>query len=63
MKNRYTLACNLTFGDIAVQLLVWFCLTIITFGIASLFFPYYAMKLILNRTELREVESLQTLRP
>lgn len=56
MKTRYTLRCNLTIGYMVEQLLVWALLSIVTLGIATLFFPYYAMKLMLNHTELCEVE-------
>ena len=41
-----------------VQLLIWAGLFLITFGLASLFFPYYLIKLVLNNTELREVEGV-----
>lgn len=58
MQKRYKVVCNIEFGDMFVQLLIWAGLFLITFGLASLFFPYYLIKLVLNNTELREVEGV-----
>jgi hypothetical protein len=58
MDTRYKLVCNIQFGDMAVQLLIWALLSIVTFGIAAFFFPYYLIKLILNNTEIRETQAL-----
>ena len=58
MQKRYKVVCNIEFGDMFVLLLIWAGLFLITFGLASLFFPYYLIKLVLNNTELREVEGV-----
>ena len=57
MNTKYKLACKIEFGDMIGQLLIWLILCIITFGLASLFFPYYFAKLILNNTEIQEIQN------
>lgn len=45
--------------DILGHLIIWFLLTLITFGIAAFFFPYSFSKFILNRAYIvdeRDVE-------
>ena len=57
---RSRIICHLEFGDILKQLFVWFVLSVITFGIASLFFPYYMMRLILNHSEIQPIQGVQS---
>lgn len=40
--------------DILGHLIVWFFLTLITFGIAAVFFPYSFAKFILNRCAIED---------
>lgn len=63
MPTRYRLACTLGFGDIFLQLLVWTVLIIVTFGLASLFFAYYFVRLFINNTEIIHVDILPTRQP
>jgi len=58
MNTRHKLICNVQFGDMVGQLLIWLLLSVVTLGIASFFFPYYFAKLILNNTEIQEVQGL-----
>lgn len=48
----YRLKCELGLGDMVGQILVWFVLSIVTFGLALFFLPYYIVKLPINRTQL-----------
>lgn len=49
---KYEITCNLTFGEIFKQLLIFLLLFIVTFGFAALFFPYYFFKLVLSKTQV-----------
>lgn len=51
---KYKLVNTLSFGDVALQTLVWILLTLITFGLALPFFGYFFLKLIINKTEVHE---------
>lgn len=53
---KYKLVNNLDFGDVLVQTIVWIILTIITFGLALPFFAYYFLRLIINKTEIHEIQ-------
>lgn len=46
--------CNVGVGSIIVHIIMWFFLSIITFGIALFFFPYSFAKLIINASELTD---------
>lgn len=52
---RSRLVNTLGFGEIFVQALIWVVLIVLTFGIATPFFAYYFLKLIINRTEIHEM--------
>jgi uncharacterized membrane protein YjgN (DUF898 family) len=53
--RRYKLVCSLDFRDVLVQTLLWLLLVVVTVGLATPFFAYYFIRLILNRTEIHEV--------
>ena len=53
--RRYKLVCSLDYRDVLVQTLLWLLLVIVTVGLATPFFAYYFVRLIINRTELHEV--------
>jgi hypothetical protein len=40
---------------VLVQTLLWLLLVVVTVGLATPFFAYYFIRLILNRTEIHEV--------
>ncbi|GAM57946.1 hypothetical protein JCM19231_5888 [Vibrio ishigakensis] len=46
------LKADIAVMDILGHMIVWFLLTIITFGIALLFFPYSFAKFVINRTSV-----------
>jgi hypothetical protein len=46
--------CNFTFGDVAGQALVWLLLGVVTLGIASLFYPFYVARFVLEHTTWTE---------
>ena len=46
--GRYN--CDLDFVDIIVHVIVWIILTVLTFGIASIFYFFTMLRLCLNRT-------------
>ncbi|MBS4029789.1 MAG: hypothetical protein KGZ58_14290 [Ignavibacteriales bacterium] len=52
MKSH--LLCKLSYGNIFLNLLGWFFLIVITFGIAAPFFGFWMVKYILNHTEIVE---------
>ena len=52
---KYKFVNKLGFGEIFVQALIWVVLIVITFGLATPFFAYYFLKLIINNTELHEI--------
>ena len=53
--KKYKIVCNLNFGQILLQTILWILLSIVTFGIALPFFAYYFIKIILNNTEIHEI--------
>ena len=42
--------CDFTFGEVAKQVILWLLLTIVTAGVALLFYPYYLARFILQHT-------------
>lgn len=55
MAAKYKFVNKLGFGEIFVQALIWVVLIVVTFGLATPFFAYYFLKLIINNTELHEI--------
>ena len=53
--KKYKLVCDLNFGQILVQTLLWIVISVVTLGIALPFFAYYFIKIILNNTEIHEI--------
>jgi len=53
--TKYQIVCDLNFGQILLQTILWIILTIITFGLAFPFFAYYFVKIILNNTQIHEI--------
>ncbi len=53
---KYKFVCSLDFGDVLVQTLIWTGLSIITLGLALPFFGYYFVKLVINKTEIHEIQ-------
>mgnify|MGYP003630744360 CR=1 FL=1 len=54
--RKYKLSNRTGFGSVFFQLLIWCALIIVTLGIALPFFSYYFLKLLINNTEIEEVE-------
>ena len=52
------LKSNLTMTDVLGHIFIWLILTLITAGIALLFYPYALAKLILNSTILEDRKGL-----
>ena len=52
---KYKFVNKLGFGEIFVQALIWAILIVVTFWLATPFFAYYFLKLIINNTELHEI--------
>lgn len=50
------LKADLSILDIIVHLLIWFVLSLITFGIALMFFPYSFSKFVIDRTEFVDAQ-------
>jgi len=46
------LQCRLSIGEMIGQAVLWILLGLVTFGIALLFYPWSAMRLVLKRTEI-----------
>lgn len=57
MPKKYKFVCNLGFGDVIRQTILWIALTLLTLGLALPFFAYFFFKLIINNTELVEVNN------
>jgi hypothetical protein len=53
--TKYKLVCNLDFGDVLFQTLIWIVLVVVTFGLALPFFAYFFLRLIINKTELHQI--------
>ena len=53
---KYKLANTLTFGDAFAQVLVWIVLSVVTLGLALPFFAYFFIRVIINHTEIHQVE-------
>ena len=54
--SKYKLVCKTTFSDIAVQIILWALLTLITAGLAAPFFIYYMVRMLINNTEMHKLE-------
>ncbi|WP_072054366.1 DUF6693 family protein [Aliivibrio fischeri] len=54
--KKYKIVNSLNIGDVLIQTIIWVVLTLCTFGLALPFFIYYFFKLILNTTEIYELE-------
>ncbi|MDO5647287.1 DUF6693 family protein [Paracoccus sp. (in: a-proteobacteria)] len=54
--NGYRLKCDMGLGDIVVQILIWVVLSVVTFGIAAFFAPYYVARLPINRTVVLDMQ-------
>lgn len=52
---NYKFVNTLSFGQILVQGLIWVVLIVVTFGLATPFFAYYFIKLLINSTEMHEI--------
>lgn len=50
------LRANIGVIDILVHLFIWFILSLITFGIALIFFPYSFSKFVLNRSWIEDAD-------
>ncbi len=50
MKRSYVFKTNFVFGDVFAQLLKWTFLSVVTFGVALFFFPYYFAQFMLTNT-------------
>lgn len=48
---------DLSILDIVGHLIIWVLLTIVTFGFALFFFPYYFVRFVINRTSVIDAES------
>lgn len=46
--------CNLSVFDIIIHILMWMVLSIITLGIAMIFFPYSFCKLVINASSITD---------
>jgi hypothetical protein len=55
MPKRYKFVCNIGFGDVFKQTILWLILIIFTLGLAIPFFAYFFIKLIINSTEIIEI--------
>lgn len=55
--RRYKLVCNVGVGDVLAQTIVWFLLSLITFGLALPFFAYAFVRLFISKTEIVEISS------
>ena len=53
--KRYRLVCALDYRDVLVQFLLWLLLVLVTVGLATPFFAYYFVRLVINRTEIHEL--------
>lgn len=54
--KKYKLVCKTPFSAILIQMLLWTLLTLITFGLATPFFIYYMVRMVINHTEMHEIE-------
>lgn len=54
--KKYKVVNTLNIGDVLVQTIIWVLLTVFTLGLALPFFVYYFFKLILNTTEVYELD-------
>jgi uncharacterized membrane protein YjgN (DUF898 family) len=52
--QRYKFVCTLDFADVFIQTVIWVVLLLVTFGLATPFFMYYFIRLIINKTEMHE---------
>jgi uncharacterized membrane protein YjgN (DUF898 family) len=56
--RRYRFVCSLDYRDVLIQTLLWLLLVLVTVGLATPFFAYYFVRLIINRTEMHEVAEI-----
>lgn len=61
--RKYKLVCKTSFADILLQIILWTILIMITFGLAAPFFIYYIIRMIINQTEIHEIEDGGTYSP
>ena len=54
--------CEFSIAEMIGQLIIWLLLTIITFGLALFFLPYYLLKLPINRTYLLDQKGAKVAR-
>jgi len=55
--KKYKLVNNLDFLQVFIQTIFWILASLITLGLAIPFFAYYFIKIIINNTDLIEVEN------
>ncbi|MDD2999048.1 MAG: hypothetical protein PHV05_08320 [Candidatus Riflebacteria bacterium] len=53
----YKFVNTLDISAILMQTVMWMILSIITFGLASPFFAYYFIRIIINHTEIHEIDN------
>lgn len=53
----YKIVNTLNIGQVLIQTIVWILLIVFTFGLALPFFTYFFVKLILNTTEIHEIDA------
>ncbi|MEP2784113.1 MAG: DUF6693 family protein [Pseudoruegeria sp.] len=56
LSNAFRLQCDFSVGDAILNALLWFFLTILTFGFALFLFPYYLPKVVLNKTQVIDLD-------
>jgi Family of unknown function (DUF6693) len=54
--KKFKIVNHLNFGDILLQTILWTVLTVVTAGLALPFFAYYFVRIILNTTEIHEMD-------
>ncbi|MBS0452711.1 MAG: hypothetical protein JSS14_15550 [Proteobacteria bacterium] len=52
---NYKFVNTLSLGQILGQGLIWLVLIVLTLGLATPFFAYYFIKLLINTTEMHEI--------
>lgn len=59
---NYKFFNTLSLGQILGQGLIWLVLIVLTLGLATPFFAYYFIKLLINTTEMHEISPPPQLR-
>ena len=54
----YTLKSNLELSDIVGHAVIWILLTIVTFGLGLLVYPYYMARFIISKTRVEDENGL-----